>query len=81
MRGAQPLSKYTVGGSLATPTAPQITDVDPNRCGEPLSRPHKNPHTSGRGGGQSSLNPGEAFLITSAIGLVGLFYLYLSLKT
>ncbi len=29
----------------------------------------------------SSLNPGEAFLITSAIGLVGLFYLYLSLKT
>jgi MFS family permease len=29
----------------------------------------------------SSLNPGEAFLITSAVGLVGLFYLYLSLKT
>jgi len=25
------------GGSLATPTAPQRTDVDPNRCGEPMN--------------------------------------------
>ena len=33
------------GGSLTAPTAPQMTDVTPNRCGEP-SRP------SGRGGGQ-----------------------------
>jgi hypothetical protein len=24
-------------GSLATPTAPQMTDVTPNRCGEPLA--------------------------------------------
>jgi len=24
------------GGSLATPTAPQMTDVSPNRCGEPV---------------------------------------------
>ncbi|MEM4016850.1 MAG: hypothetical protein QW604_03460 [Fervidicoccaceae archaeon] len=39
MRGAQPLGKYTVGGSLATPTAPQMTDVNPNRCGEPMNRP------------------------------------------
>jgi len=29
---------HHVGGSLATPTAPQMTDVDPNRCGEPVSR-------------------------------------------
>ena len=28
-----------MGGSLATPTAPQMTDVDPNRCGEPVNRP------------------------------------------
>jgi len=28
-----------MGGSLATPTAPQRTDVSPNRCGEPVSRP------------------------------------------
>jgi len=27
------------GGSLAAPTAPQRTDVDPNRCGEPMNRP------------------------------------------
>jgi IS605 OrfB family transposase len=27
-----------MGGSLATPIAPQMTDVDPNRCGEPVSR-------------------------------------------
>jgi putative transposase len=33
------------GGSLTAPTAPQMTDVTPNRCGEP-NRP------SGRGGGQ-----------------------------
>ncbi|MEM4017022.1 MAG: hypothetical protein QW604_04350 [Fervidicoccaceae archaeon] len=38
MRGAQPLGKYTVGGPLAAPTAPQMTDVDPNRCGEPVNR-------------------------------------------
>jgi IS605 OrfB family transposase len=25
-----------MGGSLATPTAPQMTDVAPNRCGEPM---------------------------------------------
>jgi putative transposase len=28
-----------MGGSLATPTAPQMTDVAANRCGEPVSRP------------------------------------------
>ena len=26
-----------MGGSLATPTAPQMTDVNPNRCAEPMS--------------------------------------------
>uniref|UniRef100_A0A7C1E2T4 Uncharacterized protein n=1 Tax=Fervidicoccus fontis TaxID=683846 RepID=A0A7C1E2T4_9CREN len=39
MRGAQPLKQAVMGGSLATPTAPQRTDVSPNRCGEPVSRP------------------------------------------
>jgi hypothetical protein len=28
-----------MGGPLATSTAPQMTDVSPNRCGEPMSRP------------------------------------------
>jgi putative transposase len=28
-----------MGGYLATPTAPQMTDVNPNRCGEPVNRP------------------------------------------
>jgi len=26
-----------MGGSLTTPTAPQMTDVNPNRCGEPMN--------------------------------------------
>ncbi len=28
-----------MGGPLTAPTAPQMTDVNPNRCGEPVSRP------------------------------------------
>jgi IS605 OrfB family transposase len=36
-----------MGGSLTAPTAPQMTDVAPNRCGEPV-----NPRPLGRGGGQ-----------------------------
>jgi hypothetical protein len=36
MRGAQPLIQTVMGGSLATPNAPQMIDVDPNRCGEPV---------------------------------------------
>jgi len=35
-----------MGGSLVTPTTSQMTDVIPNRWGEPVSRP------SGWGGGQ-----------------------------
>jgi len=38
-----------MGGSLITPTAPQMTDVNPNRCGEPV-----NPRPSERGGGQEN---------------------------
>jgi len=34
-------------GSLTTLTAPQMTDVSPNRCGEPMNRP------KGWGGGQA----------------------------
>ena len=41
-----------IGGSLTTPTASQMTDVAPNRCGEPM-KPLKRTHiSSGRGGGQ-----------------------------
>ncbi|MFP3172889.1 MAG: RNA-guided endonuclease TnpB family protein, partial [Acidilobus sp.] len=42
-----------MGGSLTTPTAPQVTDVSPNRWGEPVNRPKGSPRPSGRGGGQS----------------------------
>jgi len=40
-----------MGGPLAAPTAPQMTDVAPNRWGEPMSRPKGCP--LGQGGGQS----------------------------
>jgi len=30
-------ASYKMGGSLTTPTAPHMTDVAPNRCGEPVS--------------------------------------------
>ncbi|MDT7887710.1 MAG: zinc ribbon domain-containing protein [Desulfurococcales archaeon] len=42
------------GGSLTTPTAPQMTDVNPNRWGEPMNCPKGTP-TLGRGGGQPTL--------------------------
>jgi hypothetical protein len=28
-----------MGGTLTSPTAPQVTDVSPNRWGEPVNRP------------------------------------------
>jgi len=40
---------FRMGGSLTTPTAPQMTDVAPNRCGEPMNRSSK------RGGGQTHI--------------------------
>jgi IS605 OrfB family transposase len=45
--------KAIPGGSLTTPTAPQMTDVNPNRWGEPMNRPKGNLRPLGRGGGQS----------------------------
>jgi hypothetical protein len=30
--------KIDFGGSLTTPSAPQMTDVNPNRRGEPMNR-------------------------------------------
>jgi len=42
-----------MGGSLTTPTVPQMTDVAPNRCGEPVTRPKGTLAPLGRGGGQS----------------------------
>ena len=44
--------KIDFRGSLTTPTAPQMTDVNPNRWGEPMIRPEGNPCPSGWGGGQ-----------------------------
>jgi IS605 OrfB family transposase len=47
--------KPSFGGVLAPLTAPQMTDVNPNRWGEPMNRPQRgrgNPRPSGRGGGQ-----------------------------
>jgi IS605 OrfB family transposase len=35
--------KVIPGGSLTTPTAPQMTDVNPNRWGEPMIRPEGTP--------------------------------------
>ena len=32
-----------MGGSPASPTVPQMTDVATNRCGEPMTRPRGNP--------------------------------------
>jgi putative transposase len=45
--------KAIPGGSLTTPTAPQMTDVSPNRWGEPMNRPKGNLRRLGRVGGQS----------------------------
>jgi len=44
--------KIDFGGVLAPLTAPQMTDVNPNRWGEPMNRPEGNPSSLGRGGGQ-----------------------------
>jgi len=38
-RGLRKLGIKFSGGALATPTAPQMTDVAPNRWGEPMNRP------------------------------------------
>ena len=35
--GSATTKQVEMGGSLTTPTAPQRTDVDPNRCGEPVN--------------------------------------------
>jgi len=37
-----------MGGSLATPTAPQVTDVSPNRWGEPSALREPSPFRAGR---------------------------------
>jgi len=42
-----------MGGPLTAPTAPQMTDVNLNRCGEPMTRPKGTLISSGRGGGQA----------------------------
>jgi len=54
-----------IGGSLTTPTASQMTDVNPNKCGELMSRPGENLPLLGRGGGQNKEmweEPGKIFI-------------------
>jgi len=51
-----------MGGSLTTPTAPQMKDVSPNRWGEPMSS-LGSPRPSGRGGGQSRARLQQRFAI------------------
>ena len=43
---------FEMEGALIPLTAPQMTDVNPNRCGEPMNRPKGTPRPEGRGGGQ-----------------------------
>jgi transposase len=50
------------GGVLAPLTVPQMTDVNPNRWGEPMSRPQRGggtPALSRRGGGQTEIATGR----------------------
>jgi len=35
--GSATTKQVEMGGSLTTPTAPQRTDVNPNRCGKPMN--------------------------------------------
>jgi hypothetical protein len=51
------------GRSLAPLTAPQMTDVNPNRWGEPMSRPQ-------RGGGTLALKGGEEVRLANLTFLV-----------
>ncbi|MEM1605405.1 MAG: hypothetical protein QXW41_04105, partial [Fervidicoccaceae archaeon] len=46
-------------GSLATPTAPQMTDVNPNRCGEPVNPLGGTPTLQGGEEVRGALKKGE----------------------
>jgi transposase len=46
--------KVIPGGSLTAPSAPQMTDVNPNRWGDPMNCPEGNLRPLGRGEGQIS---------------------------
>ena len=48
---------HYMGGSLTTPTAPQRTDVNPNRCGEPVNPLKGTLAPLERGGGQTLIYP------------------------
>jgi len=58
--GIATTKQVEMGGSLTTPTAPQRTDVDPNRCGEPVSRLQGGTHAP-QGAGRRSVqaSPGS----------------------
>jgi putative transposase len=48
------------GGPLTAPTAPQMTDVTPNRCGEPMNRPEG---TLALQGGEEVRHPPLEFVV------------------
>jgi len=54
-----------MGGPLTAPTAPQMTDVAPNRCGEPVNPPKGSPRPLGRGGGQKFMTKPNRCLFQS----------------
>jgi len=51
--GIATTKQVEMGGSLTTPTALQMTDVNPNRCGEPVNPLKGTLAPLGRGGGQT----------------------------
>ncbi len=69
-------SMFKMGGSLTTPTAPQMTDVNPNRCGEPMNRSEEKPSPFRAGrrsatiGGVANLIYGIAQGLASEVGYV-----------
>jgi len=51
--GSATTKQVEMGGFLTTPTAPQRTDVAPNRCGEPVNPLKETLAPLGRRGGQN----------------------------
>jgi hypothetical protein len=65
---------HFMGGSLTTPTAPQMTDVDPNRCGEPVNPPKGTLTPLGRGGGQLVLGFPLNTVVANTLVIIGVLF-------
>jgi len=68
-----------MGGPLTAPTAPQMTDVDPNRCGEPMKPLEGTLAHLGRGGGQFFLKSKTATSITTSTTIDASISMFLAL--